>query len=240
MPANKPQQPLKPPQPLGRVTLSGQIAEHLRGDILTGALPPNAQLNEKELALAFGVSRGPLREAMQRLIQEGLLRSEPHRGVFVTVIGDADLTDIFFVRAAIETAAVRRLVAAGDTAAVARQLFEISEKMDKAVRAKRWKEGSELDFAFHRALVDAAGSKRLSKTYTTVQAETRLCLHRLMGGYRRSEALAEEHFRFADLLGNGDLDAALAELERHFGDPVAIMRRAREGGPVETPPGKTV
>jgi len=57
-------------QRLSRLTLSGQIAKQLREDILTGKLLPNLQLNEKELALSFGVSRGPLREAMQRLIQE--------------------------------------------------------------------------------------------------------------------------------------------------------------------------
>ena len=234
----KPSQPPKPPHPLGRVTLAGQVAERLRGDILTGALAPGAQLNEKELALAFGVSRGPLREAMQRLIQEGLLRSEPHRGVFVTALREADLVDIYVVRAALETAAVRRLVAAGDTAEVAGRLTQIAAKMDKAVRARRWQEGSALDFAFHKTLVDAAGSQRLSKTYMTVQAETRLCLHRLMGGYRRSEALAEEHFRFADILRKGDLGAALADLERHFGDPVAIMRRAQDSDRSALPAGK--
>ncbi len=226
---------IKSNQRLSRVTLSGQVAEQLRDDILTGALLPNAQLNEKQLALAFGVSRGPLREAMQRLIQEGLLRSEPHRGVFVAEISEPDLADIYFVRAAIESVAVRQLVALGKTGAISSQLSRISEKMDKAVRAKRWKDGSELDFEFHRTLVDAAGSKRLSKTYMTVQAETRLCLHRLMGGYRRSEDLAEEHFRFADILNNGDLKKALDELQQHFGDPVAVMRRSQEGNTSEIP-----
>ncbi len=218
---------IKSQQRVSRMNLSGQIAEQLREDVLTGALLPNAQLNEKELALSFGVSRGPLREAMQRLIQEGLLRSEPHRGVFVAEMSEADLTDIYFVRAAIETAAAKQLVTSRNTETISSQLSRISEKMDKAVHAKRWKDGSELDFEFHRSLVDAAGSKRLSKTYMTVQAETRLSLHRLMGGYRRSEELAEEHFRFADILKNGDLTETLDELDRHFGDPVAIMRRAR-------------
>ncbi len=226
---------IKPNQRLSRVTLSGQVAEQLRDDILAGALLPNAQLNEKELALAFGVSRGPLREAMQRLIQEGLLRSEPHRGVFVVEISEPDLADIFFVRIAIESAAVKQLVTSRNTETISSQLSQISEKMDNAVRAKRWKDGSELDFEFHRTLVDAAGSNRLSRTYMTVQAETRLCLHRLMGGYRRSEDLAEEHFRFADTLNNGDLEKALDELSRHFGDPVAIMRRTRNGDYSEHP-----
>jgi len=216
----------KPSQPLARVTLSAQVAERLREDVLSGALAAGTQMNEKELALAFGVSRGPLREAMQRLIQEGLLRSEPHRGVFVADLSEADLVDVFFVRASLEAAAIRRIIASGRRAAVAAELTRISEQMETAVRARRWKDGGELDFAFHRALVDAAGSERLSRTFATVQAETRLCLHRLMGGYRSGEDLADEHFRLARLIGEAELDAMLDELERHFGDPVAVRRRA--------------
>lgn len=213
-------------QPLRRATLSSQIAERLRADVLSGVLPANAQLNEKELAHSFGVSRGPLREAMQGLTQEGLLRSEPHRGVFVTELSEVDLRDVFFVRAALEAAAVQRIVTLRQRKAVASQLTQISKRMDRAVRSRRWKDGGELDLQFHRTLVDAAGSKRLSRTYTTVQAETQLCLHRLMGGYRSSEDLAEEHFRLARMIGDADLASILKELDLHFGDPAAVLRRA--------------
>ena len=174
---------LRSKRTIRRVTLSEQLVQRLREDIWTGKLISNAQLNERELALTFGVSRGPLREAMQRLIQEGLLRSEPHRGVFVEEIDEADLKDIYFVRGAIETAAIKQIITFGNAVRISDQLLGISERMEKAVGAKRWKAGSELDFEFHRTLVDGANSKRLAKTYTTVQAETRLCLHRLMAGY---------------------------------------------------------
>lgn len=214
--------------PLRRITLSHQLVERLREDIVSGALEANAQLNEKELALTFGVSRGPLREAMQRLIQEGLLRSEPHRGVFVVDLSEQDLADIFLVRAAIESAAIRRIFSNEDQETMSFQLNRISERMDKAVRAGRWKDGGELDFEFHRTLVDGAGSERLSRTYVTVQAETRLCLHRLIGGYRSSQDLADEHFKLAEMFGTSSLEAILRELGRHFGDPVAILRRTRK------------
>ena len=219
---------LRSKRAIRRVTLSEQLVQRLREDIWTGKLISNAQLNERELALTFGVSRGPLREAMQRLIQEGLLRSEPHRGVFVEEIDEADLKDIYFVRGAIETAAIKQIITFGNAVRISDQLLGISERMEKAVGAKRWKAGSELDFEFHRTLVDGANSKRLAKTYTTVQAETRLCLHRLMAGYRCSTDLAVEHFEFANILKNGDLTETIEELKKHFGDPVAIMHRAKQ------------
>lgn len=220
---------------LPRVTLSAQIAGQIRDDILSGALQPGAQLHEVELALAFGVSRGPLREAMQRLVQEGLLRSAPHRGVFVPDLTEADLHDVFFVRATIEVAATRRIVAGPDRAAVSRALSEIAARMDRAMRAGDRAAGGEFDFAFHRTLVDAAGSERLSRTYATVQAETRLCLHRLMGGYRSSADLADEHHRLAAMIATSPAGEVVGELQRHFGDPAQILRRARaaaaDGGP---------
>lgn len=220
-------------KPIERITLSTQVAERIREDILSGTYAPGAQLHEVELAVALGVSRGPLREAMQRLVQEGLLRSIPHRGVFVTELSEADLEDVFFVRASLEEAAVRRVVQIGDRAGTAAALNGIAERMDRAMRAGDQIHGGDLDFAFHRALVDAAGSARLSRTYATVQAETRLSLHRLMGGYRSRADLAVEHFRLADLIATAPLDTILEELHRHFGDPAAIQRRARLEGSSE-------
>ena len=212
---------------LPRATLSVQIAERIRDDILSGVHAPGAQLHEVEIARAFGVSRGPLREAMQRLVQEGLLRSEPHRGVFVADLTEADLLDVFFVRSTLEAAAIRRIAAGGRRREVAQTLAGIAKRMDQAMRSGARTTGGELDFAFHRALVDAAGSERLSRTYATVQAETRLCLHRLMGGYRSRADLAEEHVRLARMIGEAPVDAALEELARHFGDPIRHLRKLR-------------
>ncbi len=213
--------------PLPRITLAAQIAERLRSSILSGSLGPNLQLNEKILALEFGVSRGPLREAMQGLIQEGLLRNEPHRGVFVSALEEDDLNDVYIVRRALESAAVEQIVNEGDRVSVSRALHDIAERIDKAVRAHRWKQGGELDFHFHRALVDAANSKRLSRTFATVQAETQLCLHRLMGGYRSSEDLAAEHFELAELLATAPLPIVLQKLNQHLADPVEAFQRVR-------------
>jgi DNA-binding GntR family transcriptional regulator len=223
--------------PLQRATLSVQIAGRIRDDILSGAYPPGAQLHEVELALSFGVSRGPLREAMQRLVQEGLLRSAPHRGVFVPELSEDDILDVFFVRATLEVAAVRRVVASDRRKGVARTLDDIADRMDRALKAGDRATGGELDFEFHRTLVDAAGSERLSRTYATVQAETRLCLHRLMGGYRSSRDLADEHHRLARLIAEAPVDAVVEDLQRHFGDPTTHLRKADLAGSDTEPSG---
>jgi DNA-binding GntR family transcriptional regulator len=212
---------------LPRVTLSTQIAEQIREAILSAAFPLGAQLNEMELAEKFGVSRGPVREAIQRLIQEGLLHSEPHRGVFVPELTDEDLADIYYVREAIEGAAIRRVMRSKKLAELHRTLISVVKLMDKAVAREDWMRVAELDMEFHREIVSAADSFRLSRMYATVQAETKLCLHMLMGGYRGSKALIEEHQLLAKLISAGNVEAALTELTRHFGNPMEILRKAR-------------
>ncbi|MGK9168396.1 GntR family transcriptional regulator [Inquilinus limosus] len=211
---------------LKRTTLSGQVSEQIRASILDGTFPLGSQLNEMELAASFGVSRGPVREALQRLIQEGLLRSEPHRGVFVPELSEEDLQDIYFVRRSLELAALRRVMGLPGRAALAKRLKAIARQMEAAVRRGDWPRTAELDLEFHREMVDAAGSHRLSRGYATLQAETMLCLHKLMGGYRGNKALIEEHQLLADLVGGEDAEAALKELDRHFGDPVRTLHKA--------------
>ena len=108
-----------------RVTFASMVGERIRSNIIDGTLPPGSQLNEVELASSFGVSRGPVREALQRLIQEGLLRSEPHRGVFVPVMTDEDIDDVYLAREALETAAVRRIARMGWSASAFKALDSI-------------------------------------------------------------------------------------------------------------------
>ena len=89
------------------------IARILREAIADGRFPPGSQLVEQELARELNVSRGPLREAMQRLTQEGLLVGHRNRGLFVMELTEDAVRDMYLAREAVECAAVRRIVATG-------------------------------------------------------------------------------------------------------------------------------
>src|SRR5918995_1911898 len=99
------------PTRLPRATYASMVTERLRDSIVDGSLAPGSQLSEAELATRFGVSGGRVREALQRLIQEGLVRAEPHRGVFVPVLTESDVRDIYLAREALESAAVQHIIA---------------------------------------------------------------------------------------------------------------------------------
>ena len=201
-----------------RGTFASIVTERLRASIIDGTLKPGAQLNEVELATSFGVSGGPVREALQRLVQEGLLDSEPHRGVFVPVLTEEDIWDIYLVREALESAAIRAIIANGTAPAAAASLDQHVTLMEKAEAVGDWKAVGNFDLEFHVALVDASGSPRLRRMFGTVISETRLCLAVLTTADVR-EDLVHEHRRICDLMLAGETEQALAVLAK------ALQRR---------------
>jgi DNA-binding GntR family transcriptional regulator len=212
--------------PIPRTTLASIVTERLRANIVNGTLEPGSQLNEAELANSFGVSRGPVREALQRLVQEGLLLSEPHRGVFIPVLTEDDVLDIYLAREALELAALLSIVARDTSAAAAQALDRHVTLMEKAEAEGDWEAVGAFDLEFHVALVDASGSQRLRRMFSTVISETRLCLGALTAAETRSN-LVEEHRQICDLMQEGETEQALAVLKKHFDDAVVTLSSRR-------------
>jgi DNA-binding GntR family transcriptional regulator len=207
-------------EPLMQQSTPSIIADKLREAIGHGELKPGAQLSEAELARKFGVSRGPLREGMQRLTQEGLLVSIRNRGVFVIEMTPADVRDMYLAREAIERTAAREIlegdyVTAGDT------LLEIVEQMTAAATPA---EVGELDIAFHVRLVELANSPRLARMHRTFVTETRMCIHALEESYSVSDVRGEEHRAVATAIRSGDLKRTDELLIAHMDDAINRLR----------------
>jgi DNA-binding GntR family transcriptional regulator len=214
---------------LPRHTFATMVTERLRDGIVNGTLSPGSQLSEVELAHDYGVSRGPVREAIQRLVQEGLLRSEPHRGVFVPVLTDQDVIDVYLARAAVESAALRILLARPRTEGADEVLQTSMADMEAAASRGDWETVVRSDLEFHAALVAASGSPRLQRMFTTLISETRLCLAALTGAEAR-HVLVPEHRQICDGIRNGDPQQALAALEKHYDRAVEALTNTQAPG----------
>jgi DNA-binding GntR family transcriptional regulator len=201
--------------PIDRRPTATIVAETIRDRIMDGTFGPGTQLTESALAEALGVSRGPLREAFQRLVQEGLLRPEPHRGMFVAELDGDDALDVAVAREAIERAAAARVARRGDPEALA-ALTALVDAMAEAAGAGRWSELAEADLRFHEALVARAGSPRLARMYATLLVETRLCLRTLPEQHRRPEDVVTEHRELLRALATGDAAAAADQVSGHL------------------------
>jgi len=213
-----------------RSTLSSVVTDRLRELIISGAYEPGSQLSEVELAESFGVSRGPIREGLQRLVQDGLLRSEPHRGVYVPRIGPDDIADIYLAREAIEGAAIRLVSASPDRGAMVSTLRDLVGQMRTAANADRWNRVAELDMRFHSEVVRASGSARLQRMYSTLIDETRVLLS-MTANVSGREDLVDEHGQIAELIASGNPTGAMDTLARSFHDSRRTLtdRAARVG-----------
>jgi DNA-binding GntR family transcriptional regulator len=209
-------------EPLMQESTPSIIADKLRKAIGHGELKPGMQLGEADLARKLGVSRGPLREGMQRLTQEGLLVAIRNRGLFVVDMTADDVRDMYLAREAIERAAARKILR-GDHVTAGQVLLDVVSDMSAAVAAGDATGVGEVDIAFHERLVQLAGSPRLSRMHQTFITETRMCIHALEETYSASEVRVAEHHALAEAIKAGG--AALVDrlLVAHMDDAIARL-----------------
>lgn len=219
--------------PVARESTAGYIARELRTAIMYGALEPGAQLGEAALAAQLKVSRGPLREAMQRLVQEGILRSEPNRGLFVIELDDDDVRDIYVARTAVERAAVRAILQRDPDTAVA-ALEEPLRQMVQAASGADLPALSDADLAFHEVLVDLAHSPRLRRMHQTLLVETRMCMAELERTYHRADEVIDEHRGIVDGLRSRDAHRLDASITAHMDDALARLVTDDQARPMLT------
>ncbi|RCW46027.1 DNA-binding GntR family transcriptional regulator [Halopolyspora algeriensis] len=205
-------------EPVQRKSTAAIVADQLRSAIMYGSLPPGSQMGEADLAARLGVSRGPLREAMQRLVQEGLLHSEPHRGLFVATMDADDIRDLYTARLAVERAACEQIIRYRRVEAVAELTAAHSRMVAAASRGDRG-ELTDADQEFHETLVRGSGSPRLQRMARTLLVEKRMCLTALQDKYPAdAQALVDEHRGLVAALEAGDELLLLTRLEAHMND----------------------
>jgi len=202
-------------EPVARQSTAELIADQLRSAIMYGVFAPGTQLGEAELAARFAVSRGPLREAMQRLVQEGLLRGERHRGLFVIDLSSDDVRDVYLARLAIERMSCQLIMSGNRGEAVAR-LSEALLNLVTAAESRDRNAMSDADQAFHRTLVSCAGNSRLERMAQTLLVETRMCLAALQEHYPEPDELVTEHRALVDAISDGDEKLLLGLIEAHM------------------------
>ncbi|MGC5627658.1 GntR family transcriptional regulator [Georgenia sp. Z1344] len=216
---------LRPSRPPSTVDY---LAEELRAAIMRGELAPGEQLGEAELATRFEVSRGPVREALQRLVSEGILHAVRNRGVFVTELTLDDVLDVYRTRSVIERGAVELILDDETPAASGRE--ETYRALGPSVAAMRAaaERGdasavSDADQEFHEVLVECSGSPRLIRAMRTLLVETRMCLGELVTTYADLRTQASEHETLREAIRSGDTARTKALMLEHMADAVSRL-----------------
>jgi DNA-binding GntR family transcriptional regulator len=212
-------------RPVRRESTVGLVAEELRAAIRSGRLGPGTTLVEGALAAELGVSRGPLREAAQRLVAEGLLVSAWHRRLTVASPGPDEVRDLYTTRAALETAAWRNVLGR-DREAAATRLTDVVTRMERAAAGGEPSAMPDLELEFHTTLADASASARLQRMLGTLLVESRLA-ESAEGCGQALHDLVPLHRAMVDALRAGDGPRLVRLHETHTARLVAALDPSR-------------
>jgi DNA-binding GntR family transcriptional regulator len=218
-------------RPITVPTTPEMIASQVRELIMDGTLAPGTQLTESRLASRRLLSRGPVREALQRLVQEGLLHDERHRGTFVTRLTSQDIVDIYEARIVIERAALQILATHRPTRSVFTRLDRLISEMRKGALRGDWAALTAADLKFHELVVAASKSKRLVRMYATLVVESGMCMAMMKPAYSNYERLVDEHVALYRAIDTMDAETLTVQIENHLRDAVnSLLEVSRNGG----------
>jgi len=191
----------------------------IRAGILKGDFPPGSFIEEAMACEVTGVSRSPVREALNRLAAEGYLELHRRRGAMVRRLSATELRDLYEVRLMVETHAVRKICRERRT--LPPELLRLCEAHE-AMPAEDLLGCVEINRLFHQALVAAAGNRVLVDVFDGLQAPlSRVAMVSLQQGFGKTEVIEDEHREMIAALSVHDQARALAVVERHL----ALMPR---------------
>ena len=200
---------------LERTTTPDGVYRVLRAAILDGTVPPGGQLRERDIAVELGVSRSPLREALTRLEEEGLIVKFPFRGAFVAEVSAQDVAEIASIRLLVEPYALELALEALSGPERPR-LTQAIEEFQRAAEQNDVPASIDAHLQFHRLFYDLSGHGVLRSLWNGWETKLRLYLAVDHRSYSDLHDIAVEHERLAAVALEGDMDVFRQQLAQHF------------------------
>jgi DNA-binding GntR family transcriptional regulator len=200
---------------IDRRSVAEQVYEILKQDLRSGKLMQGEDLVEARLAKKLGVSRAPVREAVQRLSQDGLIQSTVGKSWKIRRLTASDIKNLYRVRADLECLAIQQ-ACENDPEAAALALEKSIKIMRKAVARNNLYDLAEAELDFHVELIRASLNPYLIDLYNIVTEHVRLSFASINLAYPDLAAVAEEHVPLVELIRNGCIQEAQGVLRRHI------------------------
>jgi DNA-binding GntR family transcriptional regulator len=205
-----------------------RVYEDLRRRIISLEFPPGTSLLRAELAKAYEVSQTPLREAMQRLEQEGLVRIFPQSKTIVSQINTPQIYEAHFMRVALETEVVRQLTRAKNQEAVmhARAVVRMQEAV--ADDPSQLLVFQELDELFHQTLFVGVGHRGLHQLVTSRSGHLSRMRRMQPHDDTKIRFILEGHRDILDAIDSGEEEASVSAMRAHLSQTVVNVEALRE------------
>jgi DNA-binding GntR family transcriptional regulator len=212
-----------------RLSLHSDVAGKLRDMIIRCELPPGERVHEHHFGQLFGVSRTPLREALKILASEGLIEIRPNRGSVVAPISFEEISHTFEVMGALEELAgflVCDRVSNVDIAALEQLMQEMHSTHDNIDRDQY----ADLNFAFHRKIIELSGNCVLVETYNNFFGKLQRARYCVNYHKARWDESVREHEAIMDALRRRDGAELSKRLKEHNARTgIAVLARLRSG-----------
>jgi DNA-binding GntR family transcriptional regulator len=201
----------------------------IRAKILDNSYAPGQQVLESSLAEEFGVSRTPLREALIRLQQEGLVEVVPRHGMRVLPMSARDMQEIYEILAALESSAAEMLAARKPSAKELAPLKAATKAMSDALKNDDLKVWAQADEHFHMSLIELAGNKMLSQAVATYWDRAHRARMFTLKLRPKPVNSTKEHAQIVECIQRGDRKAAgdmyRAHRQRASSELIAILAK---------------
>jgi DNA-binding GntR family transcriptional regulator len=218
-------QPLHVPSTLELRNLPDRLADHLAVMIAKGELKPGQRIFEKQICEVQGVSRIPVREALRLLQAQGVVRTEPNRGTYVTEFTSDEMYEMLELRHAVERLALSRILERGiSRPQIAVHFSGVFQAMRRAATLKDHLAYCQADLAFHHCIVELSASPVLKPTWQLLSRGVLVFLLQEQKDTEDFEGIIEEHERLVAILQSGCRAAAEAEIECHILGRIRLER----------------
>lgn len=197
-------------------SLADQVYERLHTDIVTARLAAGARIVEMEIAEQMGTSQGPVREALQRLEREGLVRRQARSATFVSEISIDEMYELFSIRAVIEGFAIKRTVRVITDEQIAQQVALMALMREAAQRGDMMALTIH-DLHFHRNICQWSGSAALLSAWNPLYSQIqRFVVQTHQDYFHVLTDIADSHTPIIDALNARDPQQAAAIIQEHI------------------------
>lgn len=191
------------------------VAERLREQIFSHELAPGSWLDEQSLAIAFGISRTPMREAIKVLASEGLVTTKMNKGAYVTEVDRRDLEQIFTVLSLLEGQAAKETAIKASEAQLT-QLDNLHHRLEKAAADRDLEQFFEINVKFHELIQEIAGNKWMNGVIDDLRKVLKLQRRDSLGRSGRLLSSLVEHREILQAILKRDPLAAEQAMRKHL------------------------
>jgi len=199
------------------------VADRLREQIFSKLLAPGSWLDEQSLALQFGISRTPMREAIKALASEGLVTMKMRRGAYVTEVNRGDLEQIYTVLSLLESQAAREsaLKATEDELNL---LDHLHHRLEKAAADRDIEQFFDINGKFHELIQEIAGNRWMNGVIDDLRKVLKLHRKDSLTSTGRLQSSLLEHREILQAILKRDESAAEAAMQKHFARSLEAIR----------------